>query len=146
MFGRLFAKRDLLDEYEKQRLNAKKQEEQAQPMNSRSRWFEQMLTTENSVDEYEKQRLNEKKEEEQIRPLYSVMIHFTPQAPYVYILENDTFVIYDGVAIVGDFLEPEMRVGGSFVYQNELGDLQEVELFLKDYQLQNPIRIEYLEE
>ncbi|MBP1309294.1 hypothetical protein JOD82_002314 [Paenibacillus sp. 1182] len=111
MFERMFGKKDSVDVYEKQRLVARKQEEQ------------------------------EERKDKQAQPLYSVMIHFTPMAPFVYILKNDTFMTDDGVVIVANSLHSEMRVGGSFIYQNELGGLQEVEMFLKEYHIQNPIRM-----
>ncbi|WP_211746239.1 hypothetical protein [Paenibacillus sp. Marseille-Q4541] len=109
MFEGLFGKRDSEDEYERQRL-----------------WKE-------SRDEIQHDEKNANSN------FYSVLIHFTPQASYIYLIENDIFEVQAGVA----FIDSDLQIVGSFVCQNELASLEEVEDFLIDYQLINPIRLNY---
>lgn len=101
-----------------------------------------------SKDEYGDQRLwNEFQDNEapiygeqsSSLSLYSVLIHFTPQAPFIYVVENDVFEVDAGVA----FIDSDLQIAGTFVCQNGLKTIEEVEDFLRDYQLINPIRIDY---
>ncbi|WP_454191171.1 hypothetical protein [Paenibacillus sp. Marseille-Q7038] len=71
--------------------------------------------------------------------LYSVLIHFTPQVPFIYLIENDVFEVKEGIA----FIDSDLHIAGTFVCQNGLKSVEEVEEFLSDYQLINPIRIDY---
>lgn len=101
-----------------------------------------------SKDDYENQRIwNEYQdieapqyaEQSSNLSLYSVLIHFTSQAPFIYLIENDVFEVNAGVA----FIDSDLQIAGTFVCQNGLNSMEEVEDFLKDYQLINPIRIDY---
>ncbi|MBD7969440.1 hypothetical protein [Paenibacillus gallinarum] len=111
MVGRIFGRNESKDEYENQGLW------------NESQGLETSKYTEQSTDP----------------SLYSVLIHFTPQAPFIYLIENDVFEVNEGVA----FIDSDLHIAGTFVCQNGLKSMEEVEDFLSDYQLINPIRIDY---
>ncbi|MEF3353261.1 hypothetical protein PV403_08740 [Paenibacillus sp. GYB006] len=111
MVGRIFGRNESKDEYENQGLW------------NESQGFETSKYAEQSTDP----------------SLYSVLIHFTPQAPFIYLIENDVFEVNAGVA----FIDSDLQIAGAFVCQNGLKTIEEVEDFIKDYQLINPIRIDY---
>lgn len=75
---------------------------------------------------------------EDIEPsYYSVLIHFTTQGAFVYVLEEDEFFIGDGfVEVTGNII-----LNGNYVVYNELDSMDKVNKFVAQYKLENQIFI-----
>lgn len=68
---------------------------------------------------------------------YSVLIHFTPQGSFVYVLKDDEFYPRDGsVEVTGN-----VELSGNYVINNDLDSMDEVNKFVANYKLVNAIFI-----
>lgn len=78
-----------------------------------------------------------------VKAFYSVLIHFTPIRPYVYVLKNDTFISDEGGVIsFTDSDRGEIEITGTCVCKNDFDSLGDVEIFIQRYKLDDPILIE----
>lgn len=78
-----------------------------------------------------------------MKAFYSVLIHFTPLQPYVYLLKNDTFMSDEGgVFTFTDSDRGEVEITGTCVCKNDLNSFHDAEIFIQRFKLSHPVIIE----
>lgn len=82
-------------------------------------------------------------EKDELENYYSVLIHFTPYRPVIYILHNGLIMLEEnGSFALTDSAGEEIVITGSCVCKNDFEILGDVESFIQFYQLNDPIYIE----